>query len=53
MRIADTHRGNGQRLIMRADERLTAFAELESAIRLYRRDPRNLRSNDFFFFRKK
>src|SRR5205823_10944267 len=28
--------------------KLTAFLELESAIRLYRRNPRNLRSNDFF-----
>jgi hypothetical protein len=30
--IADAHRGDGQRLIVRADEKLTAFVELESAI---------------------
>src|SRR5260370_34974851 len=38
-----------QRFIVRADERLTAFAELKSAIRLYRRNSRNLRFNDFPF----
>jgi hypothetical protein len=27
------HRGDGQRFIVRADEKLTAFVELESAIR--------------------
>jgi hypothetical protein len=32
--IADAHR-DGQRFMVRADEKLTAFAELESAIRLY------------------
>jgi hypothetical protein len=32
--IADTHHGDGQRFIVRADEKLTAFVELESAIRL-------------------
>jgi hypothetical protein len=31
--IADAHRGDGKRFIMRADEKLTAFMELESAIR--------------------
>jgi hypothetical protein len=31
--IADAHRGDGQRLIVRADEKLTAFVELELAIR--------------------
>jgi hypothetical protein len=30
--VADAHRG-GQRFIVRADEKLTAFLELESAIR--------------------
>jgi hypothetical protein len=30
---ADGHRGDGKRFIMRADEKLTAFLELESAIR--------------------
>ena len=33
MFIADAHRGDGQRFIVRADEKLTAFVELESAIR--------------------
>jgi hypothetical protein len=31
--IADAHRGDGKRLIVRADEKLTAFVELETAIR--------------------
>jgi hypothetical protein len=31
--IADAHRGDDQRFIVRADEKLTAFVELESAIR--------------------
>jgi hypothetical protein len=31
--IADAHRGNGKRFVRRADEKLTAFIELESAIR--------------------
>jgi hypothetical protein len=30
--IADAHRGDGQRFVVRADEKLTAFVELESAI---------------------
>jgi hypothetical protein len=30
--IADPHRGNGQRFVARADERLTAFLELERPI---------------------
>ena len=30
--IADAHRGDSQRFIVRADERLTAFVELEAAI---------------------
>jgi len=32
--IADAHRGDGKRFVVRADERLPAFAELESAILL-------------------
>jgi hypothetical protein len=28
----DAHRGNGKRYVVRADEKLTAFVELESAI---------------------
>jgi len=31
--IVDAHRHNGKRLVARADEKLTAFLELESAIR--------------------
>jgi hypothetical protein len=31
--IADAHRDNGKRIVVRADEKLTAFMELESAIR--------------------
>ncbi len=31
--IADAHRGDAKRFIVRADEKLTAFVELESAIR--------------------
>jgi len=31
--IADAHRGDGQRFIVRADGKLTAFVELESVIR--------------------
>ena len=31
--IADAHRDNGKRFVVRADEKLTAFIELESAIR--------------------
>ena len=29
----DTHRGDGKRFVVRADEKLTVFVELESAIR--------------------
>jgi len=31
--IADAHRGDGKRFVVRSDEKLTAFLELESAIR--------------------
>jgi hypothetical protein len=31
--IADAHRGDGKRFVVRADEKLMAFLELESAIR--------------------
>jgi hypothetical protein len=30
--VADAHRGDGNRFVVRADEKLTAFLELESAI---------------------
>jgi hypothetical protein len=29
--IADAHRGDGKRFVVRVDEKLSAFAELESA----------------------
>jgi len=29
--IADTHRGDGKRFVVRADEKLSAFLELEAA----------------------
>ncbi|PYJ88659.1 MAG: hypothetical protein DME71_12370, partial [Verrucomicrobia bacterium] len=31
--VADAHRDNGKRFVVRADEKLTAFMELEAAIR--------------------
>jgi hypothetical protein len=31
--VADAHRDDGKRLVVRADEKLTAFVELESVIR--------------------
>jgi len=34
--IADAHRGDGKRFVVRADEKLTAFLELESVIRAAR-----------------
>jgi hypothetical protein len=33
MWIADGHRGDGKRFVVRANEKLIAFVELESAIR--------------------
>jgi hypothetical protein len=33
MWIADAHRGDGKRFVVHADEELTAFVEIESAIR--------------------
>jgi hypothetical protein len=32
--IVDAHRGDGQNFVVRADEKLTAFLELESAVKL-------------------
>jgi hypothetical protein len=32
MRIVDAHRDNGERFVERADEKLTAFLELERAV---------------------
>jgi hypothetical protein len=31
--VADAHRDNGKRFVVRADEKLTAFVELEVAVR--------------------
>jgi len=31
--IVDAHRGDGKRFVVHADEKLTAFVELESAVR--------------------
>jgi hypothetical protein len=31
--VADAHHGDGKRFVVHADEKLTAFLELESAIR--------------------
>jgi hypothetical protein len=31
--VTDAHRGDGKRFVVRADEKLSAFLELESAIR--------------------
>jgi len=31
--VADTHRDDGKRFVVRADEKLITFAELESVIR--------------------
>jgi len=33
--IVDAHRNDGRRFVVRADEKLTAFVELEAAIRGY------------------
>jgi hypothetical protein len=30
--VADAHRGDGKRFVVRADEKLTAFPKLDSAI---------------------
>jgi hypothetical protein len=32
--VADAHRGDGKRFVVRANEKLTAFLELEAAIRV-------------------
>jgi hypothetical protein len=36
--VADAHRGDGKRLVVRADEKLTAFVELASAIQTAQKD---------------
>jgi hypothetical protein len=42
--VADAHRGDGNRLVVRADEKLTAFIELQSAIRAASVEPSFLRN---------
>jgi hypothetical protein len=32
--VADAHRGDGKRFVVRADEKLTAFLEVESATKV-------------------
>jgi hypothetical protein len=32
--VADAHRGDGKRFVVRSEEKLTAFLELESAVKL-------------------
>ena len=41
--VADAHRDDGKRYVVRADERLTAFLELESAIQSGK-TPRGMRN---------
>ena len=36
IRVADAHRDDGKRFIMHADEKLTAFVQLEAATRVSR-----------------
>ena len=43
--IVDAHRDDGKRFVVRAVEKLTAFLELESAIRA--RDDAGIESDDF------
>ena len=38
--VADAHRDDGRRFVVRADEKLTAFLELESAVRESKRASR-------------
>src|SRR5256885_10017632 len=46
--VADAHRCDGQRLIVRAEEKLTAFVELEKVTRISLRNPseRRISSTD-------
>jgi hypothetical protein len=34
--IVDAHRGDGKRFVVRADEKVTAFVQLESAIQTFK-----------------
>ncbi len=42
--IADAHRGDGKRFIVRADEKLSAFLELESAIYMTGREHQSIQA---------
>jgi hypothetical protein len=44
--LADAHRGDGKRFVVRADERLTAFLELEAAIHRAIRRPSRKRTRE-------
>ena len=33
--VADAHRDDGKRFVVRADEKVTAFLELEAAVRVF------------------
>ncbi len=41
MFVVDAHRGDGKRFVVHADEKLTAFVEIESAIRNANVSPTN------------
>jgi hypothetical protein len=45
MWIADAHRDDGKRFVVRADELLAAFLELEMAIRVWWRIALTIRQN--------
>jgi hypothetical protein len=49
--IADAHCDDGKRFVVRADEKLTAFVELESAIRVAKTNIRVLSRGLWFFSR--
>jgi len=44
--IADAHRGDGNRFIVRADEKLSAFLELERAVCIHVLTEENLANGD-------
>ena len=45
--FVDTHRGDGKRFVVRADEKPTAFLELEAAIRTCGRLPLDIVTGSF------
>jgi hypothetical protein len=50
--VADAHRGDSGRFVVRADEKLTAFMELESAIRVFSSQMRGSRERGPLFRRR-